>query len=78
MALLVVSEQAHRPVSVPELKSSSLVLTLAVRPLDLQHRVSGGKDEGNVPVGKRLLGLEAPQLYTLVDEAGKPRLPGLV
>ena len=78
MAFLVVSEQAHYSVAVPELQRSSLVLALAVRPLDLQHGVAGRQDERDVPAGKRLLELEIPQLRALLDEPWKPRLPGSV
>ena len=78
MALLVVSEEAHCSVAVPALERSSLVLALAVWPLDLQHRVAGRQNERDVPAGKRLLELEIPQLRALLDEPGKPRLPGAV
>ncbi len=78
VALLVLSEQAHRSDAVPELERSRLVLALAVRPLDLQHCVAGRQDERDVPAGKRLLELEIPQLRALLDEPWKPRLPGSV
>jgi hypothetical protein len=76
MALLVVSEQAHGSVAVPELERSRLVLAFTVRPLDLQHRVAGRQDERDVPAVKGLLGLEAPQLRAFLEEPGEPRLPG--
>ena len=76
MALLVVSEQAHGSVAVPELERSRLVLAFTVRPLDLQHDVAGRQDERDVPADKGLLGLEAPQLRAFLQKPGKPLLPG--
>jgi len=78
MALLVVSEQAHCSVAVPELERSGLVLAFTVRPLDLQHHVTGRQNVRDVRAAIGLFGLEAPQLRAFLDELRKPRLPGLV
>lgn len=78
VALLVVSEQAHCSVAVPELERCGLVLALPVRPLDLQHGVAGGEDNRDVAAGERLLQLEPPLLRALLDEPREPLLPGVV
>jgi hypothetical protein len=49
-----------------------------MRPLELENRVPGGDDEGDVSVGKRFLRLEAPLRRTLLDERREARVPGSV
>jgi hypothetical protein len=78
VALLVVREQAHRSIAVPELERGGLVLTLVVRPLDLQHRVAGRNDVRHGAAGERLLEHQLPLLRALCDEPREALLPGSV
>jgi len=74
----VVLEELHGPVSSPTLESSSLLLALPVRPLDLQHGVAGGNDDRDVAVLEGLLQLEAPLLHTLLEQLRHRLEPGWI
>jgi hypothetical protein len=78
MSRRIVCEESHGSVPVPYLERRRLVLALAMRPLELENRVPGGDDEGDVSVGKRFLRLEAPLRRTLLDERREARVPGSV
>src|SRR5262249_30573610 len=79
--LRVVGEQEHRALPAPVDERHSLVLALAVRVLELEHRLApvreGRRDRERVRrAGKGIAEPELPALAALGDERRQPRQPG--
>lgn len=78
MTLVVSSKHAHSSFASPVLQRVRLMLTFAVRPLDLENSVAGRDDVGDESAFVRLLEVEIPLFGALLDEPREALLPASV
>jgi hypothetical protein len=71
-------EDTNGAVSVQERQRGSLVLAFMVRPLNLEHSVTGRNDMRDVCIGERVLESQVPLRCALLNEPRELLLPGPV